>query len=966
MAAPLIYDYRNLPVYKRDEDFLFKAISYKQGKLDANRAKLQGLYDQYSMMEATKDVDKEYIAQRLNEVKNIADQYAAGDMSSDYLTQNLMGNLDKVVDEKVINAVASTKRYNNEMQEWAYAKANEPDKYRDRNKDYVMSNNPNLQNWLGSEEVGAIYNGGSGFVEYVDYNKRMLEEMPKAMETLGEKWMELEPGSGIYYDKVTKERVPRNKMERVMRLAIGEDGYRQMAIDGWSEAKNYSDEEVLQDYLAVNQHLLDEAIERSEATKITISKTADEVKKKELEETKGYLDRSIERLRKKVESAGEKDKVSMYQELHRDRYEDNILSAYSYGTRITDRDIDRNSLETIKQQFAERKFSAEMALKIQKATGTTGATGTAGSDGGVFPGGSVVVDEKMGYSKDKVNLQTAIRESGAEALNKLKASSGLTGVDDQDWVTILSSVDINSLAGKESQEVELADGRKVTLDFSKNPELVANMIKYQNHVNGTDPAVKAYRDNIKELRNSAYVTEGGSMDNEGFMVAASSIGHKVEVSEDGSKKLVGLEPEKLETEVLRITSKIHRRRRAERVGGTAWSLVEPLTESEKETLKLWRSAGFLLSSDMDADVLGEATITFMDEMVDEGYSLKDAKSLGEVGNYTLDAIDSRNKQIDEYSDVADNIAKNLAPAAFATPLGIPLLMTGYFTGTKPMITKVDDMMTTNHSAFSNDKIKVFNDKSELALKQSPSTYAPDVRSFLINKKDNPKAFSAMRTSLKLDGTFDGVIEAWPVLDEGGVSTGEVRVKYYDKVEGVRGQEAGTETMTAEQFDKTGLTLGDITYSEYSITVFGENAPDLELGSSSVSRDKLRRMQKEGGGGSEGIAVYHEDYWRDMDVLATESRLSGEKAEKYVRFKSDFTSGGVNFKLKNDKSTGTYVYTMEDRDGNILAQVDSEATDIQGSQVSSLITDRSVNIKNDLATTYLRQLLTEQEESKYKY
>lgn len=955
MAAPLIYDYRNLPVYKRDEDFLFKAISYKQGKLDANRAKLQGLYDQYSMMEVENDVDKEYIAQRLNEVKNIADQYAAGDLSSDYLTQNLMGNLDKVVDENVINAVASTKRYNSDMQEWAHAKANNPDKYRDRNKDYVMSNNPNLQNWLGSEEVGAVYNGGSGFVEYVDYNKRMLEEMPKAMETLGEKWMELEPGSGIFYDIVTKERVPRNKMERVMRLAIGEDGYRQMAIDGWSEAKNYSDEEVLQDYLAVNQYKLDEAIERSEATKNAIAKETDEVKKKQLEETKGYLDRSIERLRKKVESAGEKDKVSMYQELHRDRYEDNILSAYSYGTRITDRKIDQNSLETTKNQFAVSKFSAEMALKTQKASGTTGTTGIAGSDGGVFPGGSVVVDEKMGYSKDKVNLQTSIRETGSKVLAELKASSGLKGVSDGDWVTILSTVDANSLSGSDSIEVELADGRKVTLDFTSNPELVSNMIKYQNHVNGTDPAVKAYRDNIKEMRDSAYVLEGGLMDKEGLMGAAYSVGHKVEVLEDGSKKLVRIALEKLEHEVLKITSKISSRKTAERMGGIAWSKVKPLTESEKETLKLWKSTGVVLDKNFDLDFANEALVTFMDEMVKEGFGAGDAKAIGGLVHEKVRLV--------AQSQVAGEIVGEMrGSGSFLSMIGL-----GKWRPSGLAVKGAEKQeLGKGKSAISRDNLKAFNDKSEHALKQSPSTYAPDVRSFLINKKDSPKAFSAMRTSLKLDGAFDGVIEAWPVLNKSGVATGEVRVKYYDKVDGVRGQEAGTMTMTAEQFDKTGLTLGDITYSEYSITVFGDNAPDLELGSSAVSRDKLRRMQKEGGGGSEGIAVYHEDYWRDMDVLASESGLSREEVEKYNKFKSDFTSGGVNFKLKNDKSTGTYVYTMEDREGNIIAQVDSEDTDIQGSQVSSLITDRSVYIKNDLATTYLRQLLTEQQESRYKY
>jgi len=272
MSVPLIYDYGKLPVYKRDEDFLFKALSYKQSQLDSSREKVQNIYDQISTLDLHRDVDKKYVNDKLKNVKDLTNRYVAGDLSDGYLMQYITSNLNDFADDTVLNAVTSTKKFKNELAEWETHRKAEDGTYNEKNYQYALQSNPNLQRWLQGEEAGTLYQGGSGFISYVDYNKKLVEEMPKAMKALKETYVERVPGSGIFYDKVTMERVSKEKMRKVMEAVIGEDGYRQMNIDAWSESQGMSDEDVLNSYKGRYASLLAEesrTIAGLKGTKVT-------------------------------------------------------------------------------------------------------------------------------------------------------------------------------------------------------------------------------------------------------------------------------------------------------------------------------------------------------------------------------------------------------------------------------------------------------------------------------------------------------------------------------------------------------------------------------------------------------------------------------------------------------------------------------------------------------------------------
>jgi hypothetical protein len=939
MAAPLIYDYRGIDVYKRDEDFLMKALTYKQKKLDANRAKVQNLYDQHSMLDIYKDVDKEYADQRLQKVQDTVNKYSAGDLSSDYLAQNLTQNLGQFVDDNVINAVTSTKLFRSEMNEWATAKKENRDKYRERNKNFVMANNPNLANWLGSDEIGQTYRGGSGFVEYVDYNQKLTEEMPEAIEALGEKWVELEKGSGIYLDQVTKERVPRNRVRRVMEMAIGQDGYRQMQIDAWDESRNYDEGQVRDSYNSYYQSKSDEYTSRANEAKKQLEKETDDEMKSKLSEAISHYENNARIAQEKVESSDELGKTSLYTDLYKKRYEDNVLSAYTYGERVVERKIDKNHFETVKHQFAVRKWEYEKAQEKLKSGGNSGAAGLNGS--GILTGTSTITDEELGYNPDQISLVQKTSEQGFKILSELGSTKGFENMGVEDWVAVVGQIDPSTIADKEQAVVKLADGSEKTIDLT-DTQFAGNLVKYHNYVNAKSPAMKVYRESIMNLRDNVFIDENGRFDLESAEIAGLNFGHVVKINKDGTKTIEEVNIKKPNNGVKQILTKLSNLNRAKNIGGTAQSAYDenPLTESDRETIKMWKSAGLIMSDNLVEPLRDQSALFFMDELVDNGYSLSDMKRISENrAGLSKGAL----------SNVRE-LAKSMITSGFGSQ-NVSSMNSGVVNFFLDVAENQALKFTDRYEPISDDKLEVFDKTSEQFLKRTPSAYYPDTKSFLLNQ--DSKGYNVVRTQLKLPENFKGVIEAWPEMDKEANKTGNINVKYYSKADNGEMGASKVQVISQEQFKETDITLGDVSFSEYSISLYGEDAPPLSLGSSKVSTEKLQRIQARDGG-SENIVAHHPNYWKELDKSISNLDLSTEKENKYNMIKNEFTTGKLKFGLEPNKSTNTYMYTVRNSNGDIVFKQDTGTSDIQQSRVSSLISDQSPIIKSSLISSYIEQ------------
>lgn len=918
-AYSILHNY-DQPVYQPNLDLVTKVLSYKQQKLDTGRQKLQSLYDEFSMLDIYKDSDREYAEERLGQVKNMVDKYASGDLSSDALVRDISSNMDNFVDDNVINAVVSTKGFKSDLSTWNKVREEEPDRFGEQNYNYALTK---AQNYLANDKVGQKYNGEASFIEYVDVNKRLLEEMPKAMKNLRHEYEELEPGSGIFYDKVTKERVPRSQMERVMKLAIGEDGYRQLGINAWSESQNYDEGQIRESYNNFYSSQLSQLDGDIQNTKNLIAKKTGQ-EKKALKESLRSKESRRRLIQKRVDNSGQMDKVSMYQDLYTRRYEDDALSAYSYDSRPIKRELDQNSLQTKKYELDLMKFQAS----AMKSSGRLGSTSQE-SSGRLYsaPVSDAIADEE-GYKRKTSNLFEDFWRRGNDNYQNFKSSVG-EDLSDAQSVDLLSKLDDNMLANKTSVTVELYDGTTKELDFS-DPEVVKSVREMKNYLDGNDPAVKEVRGSIRELRDKVFMPEDGrsAVDVEKVMSVAMST-PKMFKETDSGLELVDANPEDLEKMVSSITNKLNSKRVQSNVGGMLTD-DKRMTEEDIANLKLWKSVGLTTDINIPQHLREESYSTFMKDYSDKGYDLEGVETV--------------------FSS---------QPQGYETSTSTSVLSTStQLLGNimSPVTRAVSDEET---SLIEEKYLDGFNNKIEGSLEKS--SFFPELKAFTV--PDSHTSHEAIRNMVKsgvgLESNYKGSFKLTPVLGGEGQMTGEYRVEYADPSkynEGVTEWVIAEDRLTKEQFSQVGISVGDMSVSKYDVSIYGESAPTVELGSSAVDRSKLEASRKAMG----DLPAYTETFWSNMNSTIQSRGIEEDKLRKYAEFQSDFKNGNISFRLSPNKNLG-YVYEVVGKNKEVLMSMETGSFSVSEDMVDDFYIN-SPSYKNDLVVEYVSRIIGDTQES----
>lgn len=155
-------------------DVIKDVMTYKQGKVDANRARMYQQIDYLMGQELAKPQDREYLRTRLSDtIARINDQFAGVDLSSDGVTRAIQGEISSVLDDKVINAIAGTREYQNLMRQIEDIRTNNP-------KLYSPINDQDAQmpyfNWLNDGKVGSRL-GALHYTPYYDYTSEVTKNI---------------------------------------------------------------------------------------------------------------------------------------------------------------------------------------------------------------------------------------------------------------------------------------------------------------------------------------------------------------------------------------------------------------------------------------------------------------------------------------------------------------------------------------------------------------------------------------------------------------------------------------------------------------------------------------------------------------------------------------------------------------------------------------------------------------------
>lgn len=235
-----------LPVEAMTKVGMIKQQQYEEGY-----KKIQGEIDKVAGLDIIRDVDKNYLQSKLNELGSNLRTFAAGDFSNFQLVNSVGGMARQVgKDEVVQNSVASTAWYRKQQKLIEEAKKN--GKSNIANEDLFSSQ---VNDWYKNPKAGATFS--DEYVPYTDVFKK-LQDIAKSVgedSTIVQQLFQTDENGNpklvngkLQYNDVMAETLlkgkDKNKILDAFQNGLDSNDYRQLKISGRYELKGKSREDI--------------------------------------------------------------------------------------------------------------------------------------------------------------------------------------------------------------------------------------------------------------------------------------------------------------------------------------------------------------------------------------------------------------------------------------------------------------------------------------------------------------------------------------------------------------------------------------------------------------------------------------------------------------------------------------------------------------------------------------------------
>lgn len=230
------YQYSN-PEKLDISNTLGKASTYKQSEYNINTMAIQQLVNQYVGTDLLREVDQNYLGERLQTLTNYINQAGTMDWSRKDVYNDVSSYIGQALDSNVMAGIMSTQKYRKHQMQMDDIKKNKPDQYSVQNDWFATRD---LQRYLNSNQLGDSYNQGT-YVPYTDVKKQLLENSKYLKDFGVETYLDSSDGNVYFKNIKTGERLTRDTANQYVDLVLGESGKNQLMIDGIYNYKNVPD-----------------------------------------------------------------------------------------------------------------------------------------------------------------------------------------------------------------------------------------------------------------------------------------------------------------------------------------------------------------------------------------------------------------------------------------------------------------------------------------------------------------------------------------------------------------------------------------------------------------------------------------------------------------------------------------------------------------------------------------------------
>lgn len=279
----------------------------KQKRYDEGYAKIQSQIDQVAGLDIYKDVDKNYLQSKLNELGGKLQTFAASDFSNYQLVNSVAGMAKQVAaDETVQKAVSSTAWYKKQKQLQETLKKEGKS---GESNDWLF--NQEVNKWINDPKAGATFS--ASYSSYTNWRKNSLDVIKSLTkdETITDEAFttKINPKTGkpelVITDAIVRKKmagISPEKIQQALLTGLTPNDFRQMEIDGRYSYSNVDNESFMKD--VNDRYSTNIKFYSDQKTVLENAKTSTNsvVEKKKLDDQISSLDKTINNIQKEYNS----------------------------------------------------------------------------------------------------------------------------------------------------------------------------------------------------------------------------------------------------------------------------------------------------------------------------------------------------------------------------------------------------------------------------------------------------------------------------------------------------------------------------------------------------------------------------------------------------------------------------------------------------------------------------------------
>lgn len=355
--------YTNIQQYRDpgqvDLSSTFSAQSYKQNTYDSTTSNIQKLVNQYVGTDLLRDVDKQYLGERLNTLVSYVNNAGTLDWSRKSVADEVGNYIGEALDQNVMAGVASTQRYRKHQMEMEELKKKNPELYATQN-DWASTRD--LNRYLNSGQLGDIYRQDS-YNPYTDVNKLITAGLP-ALKEYGVEVKYTKDGNPLLTRIDKHEVLTEQESANFLNLILGERGSIQLGIDGMYKYKDSTPDQVKSEY---KNHISNQMNAlKTEANNYNILKTGLTDSEKAYNQQKSQtLTEQANQLKDYYNKVDSLDKDTVAASLYTDSYKNNWSKLLSFD-RVVDWKIDERGFQVAKENADQKQKEWENTFNQNK------------------------------------------------------------------------------------------------------------------------------------------------------------------------------------------------------------------------------------------------------------------------------------------------------------------------------------------------------------------------------------------------------------------------------------------------------------------------------------------------------------------------------------------------------------------------------------------------------------------------